>query len=107
MNLTDQEEGISTAASTGRTFDFYADSFSYPNELIWEYLYDPQTGKTTTRKNNPPPAYAHHCFVVVRSARQFLLHGVFQPNRPAIDADGYRQIARSITGRSAIRASAP
>jgi hypothetical protein len=96
-----------TAAAAGRAFDFYADSFSYPNELIWEYQYDPGTGKISTRKNDPPPRYAHHCFVVVRSARQFFLHGVFQPDRPATDTDGGQKIIRSITTRSASRPSAP
>ena len=105
MDLT-QRDAVRTAASTGRVFDFYADTFAYPNELIWEYRFDPQTGATSTRKNDPPPVYAHHCFVVARSARQFLLHGAFQPERRPVDANGYTGIIRSITGRSAFRPSA-
>ena len=75
--------------------------------MIWEYGYNPQTGKTTTRKNDPPPKYAHHCFAVIRSARQFFLHGEFQPERPAIDPGAYRDIIRNITGRDAKQAADP
>ena len=106
MERSERVSEISTAAGAGRPFDFYADTFSYPNELIWEYQFDPRTGKTSTRKNDPPPSYAHHCFVVVRSARQFFLHAEFLPDRQAIDANGYREIIRVITGRSASRPSA-
>jgi hypothetical protein len=107
MDLTEQHAEITTAASAGRPFDFYADTFSYPNELIWEYQFDPSTGKTSTRKNDPPPSYTHHCFIVVRSAKQFILHGEFLPDRPAIDTSGCQEIIRSITSRSPIRPSAP
>ena len=107
MNLTEQYEGITAAASPGRAFDFYADTFSYTNELVWEYQFDPRTGKASTRKNEPPPGYAHHCFVVVRSARQFFLHGAFLPERQAMETSGYQEIIRLITGRSACRPSAP
>ncbi len=106
MHATEQHAGVTTYTGAGRAFDFYADTFSYPNELIWGYRFDSETGKTVTQKTQPPPTYAHHCFVVVRSARQFALHGEFLPDRPAIDANGYREIIRSITGRSAIRPSA-
>jgi hypothetical protein len=106
MDITEQDAGVATAASTGRTFDFYADTFSYPNELVWEYQFDPRTRNVSTRKNKPPPSYAHHCFVVVRSVRQFFIHGAFLPDRQAIDTGGYQDIIRSITGRSAFRPSA-
>ena len=62
-----------------RNFQFKADTFSYPNELVWEYRIDPQSGKTTVFRNNPPPTYAHHCFVVVRAAKQFFFHVRFDP----------------------------
>jgi hypothetical protein len=86
-------------------FDFYADTFSYPNELVWEYRFDPQTGQTTTRKNDPPPQYAHHCFVVVRSARQFFLHGRWMPERKRVVPGEYIQIIREVTRRSPIHPS--
>jgi hypothetical protein len=107
MELSEQVTGTTTAASTARVFDFIADTFSYPNELVWEYQFDPQTGKASTRKNDPPPTYAHHCFVAVRSVRQFFLHGAFLPDCASINAPGYRRIIRFITRRSAHRPSAP
>jgi hypothetical protein len=105
MNVTQPHAGIATSASVGRMFDFCADTFSYPNELIWEYQFDPETGKAATRKNDPPPAYAHHCFVVVRSAKQFFLHARFAPERKTVDANSYRSIIRSVVGRSPYRSS--
>ncbi|HEY3913833.1 MAG TPA: hypothetical protein VGN61_05030 [Verrucomicrobiae bacterium] len=96
MNVT-QLEAIGTA---DRTFDFFSDTFSYPNELHWEYRFDPQTGKTSTRKNDPPPAYALRCFVVVRSARQFFLNAKFAPNKPGVDATGYRALIRSVIAQN-------
>jgi hypothetical protein len=104
VEFTEQKSRITTRVAT-RVFDFYAETFSYPNELVWEYQFDPQTGKTTTRKNDPAPVYAHHCFVVVRSARQFFLNARFLPDRPAVDTNGYREIIRAVTGRSASRQS--
>jgi hypothetical protein len=105
---TVEKRGTNTMpASIGRPFDFYTDTFSYPNELIWEYRFDPATGKASIRKNDPPPAYAHHCFAVVRSARQFFLHGTFLPDRSPLDATGYRRIVRFITRRSVSRPSIP
>ena len=90
-----------------RRFDFHGDIFSYANELVWEYRFDPQTGKPTIQKHNPPPAYAHHCFVVVRSAKQFFLHADFDPNRSAIESGDYGARIRQVVARSPKRASRP
>jgi hypothetical protein len=54
----------------GRSFVFEEDTFSYANELVWEYGYDEQ-GRWRGRAREPKPAYTHHCFVVARSAKQF------------------------------------
>ena len=29
-------------------FDFYTDTFSYSNQLVWQYEFDPHTGQVTT-----------------------------------------------------------
>lgn len=55
-----------------RRFEFARDSFAFANELVWEYRFDAVTGKTTFSQRVPPPNYAHRCFVLARSARQFL-----------------------------------
>jgi hypothetical protein len=92
-------------ALSSRIFDFYADTFSYPNELLWMYRFDPQTGKPAIEKQVPPPSYAHHCFVVVRSARQFFLHASFQPNHAALAPADYIPLIRAVVTRSPRRAS--
>ena len=97
---------ISTADSCGRPFQFERDAFAFANELFWEYRFDPVTGSTTTFNNNPPPTYAHRCFVMVRSARQFYYHACFEPRLPAVGVDAYRRLVREIVSRSPRRASA-
>jgi hypothetical protein len=82
-------------------FDFYRDTFAFRNELHWEYLVDGKTGRVTTRRNEPRPTYAHRCFVVVRSARQFLFHARFAPEKPAITEDEYRGRIRQVVSRPA------
>ena len=77
-----------TVIAAARVFDFQTDTFAYPNELVWEYHIDTQTGKGRTEKRMPPPTYAHHCFVVARSTRQFLRHAVFDAQAgPISDAE--------------------
>lgn len=63
---------------TRRPFVFGQDTLAFANELVWEYRFDDATGVTTTKARVPKPAYTHHCFVVVRSARQFFQHARFE-----------------------------
>ena len=89
-----------TVAEATRRFDFFRDTFAFRNELIWEYFVDEETGQVTTRKNEPPPTYGHRCFVVVRSARQFLFHARFVPDRPAISEREYSERVRKVVKRA-------
>ena len=89
-----------------RPFDFSTDTFAFANELIWEYRFD-AAGKTTICRNDPPPRYAHHCFVVVRSARQFFLHATFRADVPAVDDTTYGKLIRAVVARSPQKASSP
>lgn len=82
-------------------FNFERDTFAFPNELYWEYRIDPVTKQTTTVKNNPPPTYAHHCFVVVRAAKQFLLHAKFEPAAARLKDEEYARLIRALMRRSA------
>lgn len=84
-------------------FSFERDSFAFRNELYWEYRFDPQTGQTVTVRQDPPPTYAHHCFVMVRSARQFLFHARFDPEQPRLS--DYGPLIRQVVRRSAWRSS--
>ena len=83
-----------------RQFDFERDTFSFANELVWEYRLDPATGSMVTLKNNPPRPYTHRCFVMVRSARQFFYHARFEARQPPVAADSYRRLIRQVVGRS-------
>jgi hypothetical protein len=97
-----EQTAINTKAirQMANSFDFAHDTFAFPNELMWEYRIDPTTGKTTTHKNNPPPTYAHHCFVVVRAAKQFLLHAQFERNSPPLTDVEYSARVRDLMRRS-------
>ncbi len=88
-----------------RPFLFERDTFAFANELIWQYRLDPVTGAMTTCRTQPPPAYAHRCFVMVRSARQFLYHARFEPGQPPTNVETYRRRIRDVVSRSPRRAS--
>lgn len=83
------------ADACGRPFEFYTDTFAYANELAWEYRYDDQ-GKWSTRRREPPPEYALHCFVVARAARQFFDNALFDPNQPVANETTYRRLIRRV-----------
>ncbi len=85
-----------TVTSPARVFDFESDTFAFPNELVWEYYFDERTGRGWTQKRNPPPTYAHHCFPVVRSARQFFFAGQFDPLAPPLDEAECRRRIRAV-----------
>jgi len=83
-----------------RRFEFDRDSFAFPNELVWEYHFDPATAAPSVRRRVPAPHYAHHCFVLVRAARQFLYHARFDPAAGHADDAGYRRLIREVLAGS-------
>jgi len=87
-------------------FQFERDTFTFANELVWQYRIDPATGATTVAPNDPPPTYSHRCFVLVRSARQFFYHARFYPDLPPTDEDAYRRLIRQVVARDPRRSSA-
>ena len=82
-----------------RPFRFEEDTFAYRNDLVWEYVFDDTTGKTSHRARDPKPDYTHHCFVVARSARQFFQHARFDPSLARVSDDEYRNLIRTVAGR--------
>lgn len=84
-----------STANDRRPFNFQTDTFAYPNELVWEYHYD-ENGKWVSHPRDPAPEYYHHCFVVARTAKQFLEHARFDPNLPVADAATYRKLIRRV-----------
>ena len=83
------------AAENRRPFNFQTDTLAYPNELVWEYHYD-EHGKWVSHPRDPAPEYFHHCFVVARTAKQFLEHARFDTNLPVADAATYRKLIRRV-----------
>lgn len=83
-----------------RRFDFERDTFSFANELLWEYRLDAAAGKMNFAPRRPKPDYAHRCFVLVRAARQFLYHARFDPGLPAADEETCRQLIREVVVRN-------
>lgn len=90
-----------------RRFDFERDAFAFPNELVWEYRFDAAGRQTRIVRREPAPRYAHHCFVLIRAARQFLYHARFEPAARAADDLTYRRLIRAVLARPARRASEP
>jgi hypothetical protein len=79
-----------------RPFTFGEDTFSYANELVWEYEFDDATGKTSHRRREPAPDYTHHCFVVARAAKQFFQNARFDPAQPRASEEAYNQLVRRL-----------
>jgi hypothetical protein len=86
-----------------RPFAFGRDTFAYRNDLVWEYVFDDATGKTSHRQREPKPDYTHHCFVVARSARQFFQFARFAPEQPPVDDETYRKLIRRVVARDPMR----
>jgi hypothetical protein len=78
-----------------RPFDFQKDTFSYANELVWDYHFD-ANGKWVHERHEPEPDYTHHCFVVTRSARQFFQHAKFDASLPVADEATYRRLIHRV-----------
>ena len=94
-------------AGLARRFVFARDTFAFRNELVCAYSFDPLTGKATMHRRDPPPTYAHHCFVLARSARQFFYHARFAVDaRPVDDAECAR-LVRQVVARNPRRPCAP
>ncbi len=94
--------GCATTASRApstREFVLEHDRFAFPNELVWEYEPDPATGRMNTRPREPKPSYHHHCFVMVRAARQFFDFAEFRAHEPAADEATYRRRVREVIAR--------
>lgn len=88
-----------------RSFNFGTDAFSFANELVWEYRFDPDSGRTTFARRSPPPSYTHRCFVVIRAARKFLYHAQFDPQRAGVSKNAYVELVRAVMARSDYRPS--
>jgi len=102
-----QTEAPVADTTAARPFVFEQDTFTFPNELVWAYQFDPATGKTTSSRRDPPPTYAHHCFVLARSVRQFFWHARFEPSEPALADAAYHPLVRRVVARNPRSPCAP
>jgi hypothetical protein len=96
---------FASVEAAARSFDFFRDTFAFRNELVWQYLIDEKTGAVATRKNDPPPTYAHHCFVLARAAKQFFSHARFDPHQPQISITAYTEKIRQLSKRHVAKES--
>jgi hypothetical protein len=86
-------------AAYERAFRFEADSFGFANELLWSYGFDAE-GTWRATQRIPEPEYAHRCFVLVRSARQFFQHARFAPERAKLPEAELRERIRQVVRTS-------
>jgi len=82
--------------SSPHRFRFDRDTFAFPHGLVWKYQFDPVTGAMTTFQADPPPAYYHRCFVMVRAVRLFFDYARFVPELLPVDGEIYRRLVRKI-----------
>ena len=109
METTQSQTAGGGATETPRgspAFDFHRDTFAFANETKWRYSLDPATGRQVAVTRVPEPQYTLHCFVVVRSAKQFWLHARFEPSLSKPDEADCRRLIRAVVSRSAQTASA-
>jgi hypothetical protein len=101
--------GITAPPPSGclRSFQFERDTFTFANELVWQYRFDPKIGAMRVSPSDPPPTYSHRCFVLVRSVRQFFYHARFEPDALAAEPGIYRRLIRQVVSRNPRRPSSP
>jgi len=90
---------ISKTGPSPRSFDFQRDTFSFPNQLLWEYFYD-TNGNWVTRDRDPKPTYWQHCFVLATATKQFFFNARFEPEKPVADDRTYRKLIRQVVSTS-------
>lgn len=97
-----------SASPVPRRFEFARDTFAFANELHWEYRFDTATGRTIFTSRKPKPEYAHRCFVLARSARQFHYHARFDADlAPHGDDGAYQCQIREVMARNPRTPCAP
>jgi hypothetical protein len=83
-----------------RTFLFERDTFTFANDLVWQYRFDPETGAMIHSLSDAPSDYTHRCFVMVRAARQFFYHALFDKTLPPAEPPVYRLLIREVVSRN-------
>ena len=83
---------LTTSFAKEVPFRFPQDTFSFSNNLYYDYRAD-QSGNITAHRRNPGniPDFSRHCFSLVRSVLQFRRFAVFDPKRPKLSEEAYRE----------------
>jgi hypothetical protein len=75
-----------------KPFEFPADTFSFSNELYFDYQVKPGGGLMIQKQaNGKVPDYSRHCFILVRAVLQFHKFAEFRPDLPRVSDQEYRQ----------------
>ena len=80
-------------------FQFPADTFSFSNELYFEYQVRPGNKLIIQRRTDGhgSDAYSRHCFVLVRSILQFHKFAEFRPDLPQLSDEEYARRIRRLS----------
>ena len=97
---TRHSTGEASAAGLPRRFEFDRDRFAFANELVWEYRFDADSGRTTFVPRKPKPDYSHRCFVLTCAATQFFFHAAFHPAMARTGDAEYRRLVRAVLSKS-------
>jgi hypothetical protein len=87
----------SGVAAVAKPFVLPKDTFSYSNNLYYDYHADP-TGMVTIRKRakGTEPDYSRHCFSMTRAVVQFYRFAEFRPDIPPISEQEYQILIRKV-----------
>ncbi len=91
--------GCACPRGTDRSFALQRDSFSFANELRWQYEFT-DSGEVVTKLSEPSPKFSLRCFPLVRAAREFFYHAQFRPDLPKANDEQYRAIVSEVMRRS-------
>jgi hypothetical protein len=80
-----------------RQFYFYRDTFSFVNELLWDY-YPNEEGELAMRKRSPRPKYFNRCFPLLLSGRKFFYHAEFRAG-DRLEEQRYEQLIRRVLAK--------
>ena len=84
--------------SAGRPF-VGRDNFAFANELKWIYEFK-EDGSFTPHDVEPEPERPHHCFPMVRAAREFFYHARFDGMLPKAGEKEYRRLLKEVFARN-------
>jgi len=83
---------LTAPVARAQPFEFPADTFSFSNQLYFDYQVRPGGGLTIQKRaNGKVPDYSRHCFVLVRAVLQFHKFAEFRPDLPRVSEEEYRR----------------